>query len=246
MSRLSHLLLDMAAWIAPPHRRQWIAGMRAEADQSTAWAWGAVTTAVGQRLADTMASGLALRLAAGGFVIGVAVSFALFLAMRLPRIEAAAAYTHKAMPVLAAMVLLLLSGGLAVLLSHGVSWLNRYGRTLFALGSLYIGGSLSGAAFMDWHRATAFRQQTALLSTLAGPLFIAAALALLFRRRRLFLITTSGALGLQIVQYGLRLPHLHPLTLPHLAIFFFNACAPGLLMLAATGLLLERKTHVTV
>jgi hypothetical protein len=247
MSRLSRILLDMAARIAPPHRRQWIAGLRVEAamaDRPDAWAWGALTTALGQRLAETVTSGLALRLVAGGFVIGLAACFAIFLIVRIPGIEAASARAHRDLPpvalVLTTVVVLLLSGGLAILLSHGTTWLNRYGRALFALGGLSIGYSLSGAVFMKGHGASAFQQQMALLSTLAGPLFIAAAVALLFRRLRLFLVLASGALGMEIAQYGLEWPRMQTSIL---FIAFFNACAPGLLMLAATGLLVGRKTH---
>ena len=80
MSRtVSTLLLDLAAWIAPPHRRQWIAGLRAEAAQaghSTGWAWGALTTALGQRLADTVASGLALRVCPAGTVLAETMALA--------------------------------------------------------------------------------------------------------------------------------------------------------------------------
>jgi len=246
MSRLSRFLLDLAARIAPAHRREWIAGLRTEAamaERPAAWAWGALTMALGQRLADMVISGLALRLVLGGFVMSVATAFALFLAVRIPDIEAASIRTHQdLLPLtlaLTAFILLLLSGGLAILLSQGTSWLNRYGRALFALGGLYIGCCLGGAAFMISHRATPLQHQMALLSTLAGPLFIAAAASLLFRRPRLFLVAASGALGLQIAQYAAEWPHIDTSIL---FIAFFNACAPGLLMLASGGLLIGRRT----
>jgi len=50
---LADALLDLATWIAPAHRRDWIMGLRAEAavtDDPTAWALGAVSLAVQQRL----------------------------------------------------------------------------------------------------------------------------------------------------------------------------------------------------
>ena len=252
MSRtVATLLLDFAAWIAPPHRRDWIAGLRAEAAVArhpTRWAWGALTTAAGQRLADIVASGLALRLVLGGFVIGVAACFAVFITVRIPDIEAASARTHRdLLPValmLAAIPLVLSSGGLAIVLSRRTSWLNRYGRLLFTLGGLYIGFQLAGAGYESRlrHTATALQHQMATWSAIAGPLFIAAALALLLRRGRLFLVFASGALGMEIAQYGVELPHL-PQGAPA-AIAFFSACAPGLLMLAAFGLLTGRKAPI--
>ena len=247
MSRLSEFLLDMATWIAPQHRRQWIAGLRAEAavaDRPTAWAWGALTTALGQRLIDTVASGLAVRFVLGGFVMSVAIAFAVFVTLRIPGIETTSIHAHRPpLPlilILAACNLLLLSGGLAILLSRGTSWLNHYGRALFALGGLYTGCCLGGAAFAGHsHAVSAFQNQMALLSTLAGPLFIAAAVALLCRRLRLFLVLAGGALAMQITQYGLEWPRMQTSIL---FIAFFNACGPGLLMLSGSGLLIGRRT----
>lgn len=252
MSRtVATVLLDLAACIAPSHRRDWIAGLRAEAavaDHPARWAWGALTTATRQRLADIVASGLALRLALGGFVIGVAACFAIFITVRIPDIEAVSARTHRdLLPVvlmLAAIPLVLSSGGLAIVLSRRTPWVNRYGRLLFTLGGLYVGFKLASAGFESrlWHTATALQHQMATLSAIAGPLFIAAALALLFRRGRLFLVLASGALGMEIAQYGVELPHLPHGALP--AIAFFSACAPGLLMLAAFGLVTGRKAPI--
>jgi len=253
MSRtVSTLLLDLAAWIAPPHRRQWIAGLRAEAAQaghSTGWAWGALTTALGQRLADTVASGLALRLILGGFVIGVAATLAVFITSRLSGIEASAARAgNEKLIVLAllftALILLLLSGGLAILFSAGRPWFNRYGRTLFALFSCLIGWPLVGVLAHEAklpHAVTAYGREQDMLSTVAGALFIAASPMLLFRRGRLFLTLAAGALGIEIAQWGLELPYLSLSQEPMPLIAFCNACMPGLLMVAAIGLLLERR-----
>lgn len=247
---LATLLLDFAARIAPRHRRDWIAGLRAEAgitDHPTAWAWGALTTAIGQRVADTVASGLAARLVMGGFVIGLAACMAITLAIRLPDIEAVAARTHKNLlpPILllGTAVLALASGGLAILISRGTSWFNRYGRLLFAAGGVFTGLKLTSAVFAIAHGldATALQHQTAILSTIAGPFFIAAALALLFRRGPLFLILASGAFGLEVLQYGAELSSLRLPAGPLWFVAFLSACAPGLIMLAASGLLIERK-----
>jgi hypothetical protein len=233
-------LLDAAAWIAPPHRRQWIEGLRAEAAvaaHSTPWAWGALTTALQQRLIDMVVSGQALRLVLSGFVVSVAVSFAVFVAVRFPNMEATAIRMGET-PLLvglvpAAIVFLTLSGGLAILLSAGRPWFNRYGRALFGLGGLYIGFSLAG---------TVLQPQVSISSAISGAFFVGAALALLLRRIRLFLAFASGALALEIAHYAVVLPHRHLDHVTILIVGFFNVCTPGLLLLAGGGLLIPRRT----
>ncbi len=257
MSRtVATLLLDLAAWIAPPHRRSWIAGLRAEtalADHPTGWAWGAMTTALGERLADTVVSGLALRLLLGGFVMSAATGFAVFIGARIPDMQAAAVRGRQDLVpiylILAAIILALLSGGAAIAFSAGRPWFNRYGRLAFALGSLAFGIPVAGALAHEtnrWHAVTAYGHLQNVLSTIAGALLIAAAPALLLRWRPLFLVLAMGAVGIQVAQYALALPYLHlpPGTMPFIG--FFNACAPGLLILAAFGLLIERKTPARI
>jgi hypothetical protein len=244
-------LLDMAMRIAPAHRREWIEGLRAEAGLAAhpaGWAWGAVSTALRERLSDTVVSGLALRGLLGGFVICVAAALALFIGERIPGIEATAVRAHRdlwtilVMP--AGFILLLLSGGLAILFSSGNQWLNRYGRALFGLGGLGIGFTLAWAGYESTlgHTATVLQRQVGMLSAMAGPLFVAAALALVFRRGRLFGVLASGALGMEIAQYGVALSHLHLHQAAVMAVAFFSACAPALLLLAGGGLLVGRRT----
>ncbi len=260
MSRtVSNLLLDLAAWIAPPHRRQWIAGLRAEAAQaghSTGWAWGAVTTALGQRLADTVASGLALRVLLGGFVMAVAAGLAIVfmdqMTNQMPRLEAWAARTHQNLAppllMLAAIPLVLLSGGMAIAFSAGRPWFNRYGRLAFAMGSLAAGVSHVGALTDEGHlrhAVTAYWHQQDILWTIAGILMIAAAPALLFRRQRLFLGLATGMVGIHVAQWVLELPHLNLSYGPAPLVGLFETCAPALLILAASGLLIERRSRVT-
>ena len=257
MSRtVSTLLLDLAAWIAPPHRRPWIAGLRAEAAQaghSTGWAWGALTTALGQRLADTVASGLALRLALGGFVMSVATGFTVFLIEQMPHLEASAARTHQNLAppllMLAAILLALMTGGAAIAFSAGRPWFNRYGRLVFAMESLAAGVSHVGALTDEGHlrhAVTAYWHQQDILATIAGVLLIAAAPALLFRWGRLLPALATGVVGIHIAEWVLERPYLHGLdpTPPFIALFF-NVCIPGLLILAASGLLIERRSNAT-
>lgn len=234
MSRtIATFLLDAAAWITPPHRRQWIEGLRAEAavaEHPTVWAWGALTTAVRQRLADALVSGLALRLVLGGFVIFTAAGSVVFVAVRFPNMEIVAARRSIDLFPLtlafAAFVLLMLSGGLAILFSAGRPWLNRYGRVLFCLGALNSSLNQIATAYgsMHFHRFTHMGE----LATIAGPLFIVAALALLSRRPRLFVLTALGALGMMVSEWGVN-----------------GGVAPALLLLAGGGLLIERRTPVT-
>lgn len=256
MSRtVATFLLNLAAWIAPPHRREWIAGLRAEAaltEHPTGWAWGALSTALGQRLADTIVSGLAARLALGGFVMSVAAGFAVFTVLRIPDMQAAAARGHQTLaPVLmmlAAIILALLSGGAAIAFSAGRPWFNRYGRLAFAAGCLSFGLPLAGALAHEtnrWHPVTAYDHQQNILSTIAGVLLVVAAPALLLRWGRLFLVLATGAVGIEIAQYVLSLPYLHLLPNATPLIALANACLPGLLILAASGLLIDRKRPVS-
>ncbi len=255
MSRtVSTLLLDLAAWIAPTHRRPWIAGLRAEAaivDHPTLWAWGALTTALGQRLADTVASGLIVRLVLGGFVISVATGFAALLMEQMPSLEAAAARAHQnlalILPIFATILLVLATGGMAIAFSAGRPWFNRYGRTLFALFSLFTGQEMVRALTHQsnrWHPVTAYGHLQNVLSTIVGALLIAAAPALLFRWGRPFLVLAAGALSIEIIQWSLELPLSLP-NRPAPLIAFFNCCMPTLLMLSAFGLLLQRRSPAT-
>ncbi len=255
MSRtVATFLLDIAAWIAPSHRREWIAGLRAEAalaEHPTGWAWGALTTALGQRLADTVVSGLALRLVLGGFVMSVAMWFAIFIVLRIPELQAAAARGHQHFApmflMVAAIIAALLSGGAAIAFSAGRPWFNRYGRLAFAAGCLSFGLPLAGALAQKnphGYTITAYGHQQDILSTIAGVLLVVAAPALLLRWRRLFLVLATGAVGIEIAQYVLSLPYLPLLQNATPAVAFANACLPGLLILAASGLLIDRKRPV--
>ena len=243
---IATLLLDLAAWIAPPRRRPWIAGMRAEAaltPQPLAWAGGALTTALQQRMTDMIASRFAPRLLLGGFVLLTAAGTTPFFAATLrmaaephtdPHLTAELATTFVALIVVA---LLLVSGGLAVILAHPASIFERYGRWLFGLGGIGMGLMQGIAGYDSFVRG---HGPAAALALLAAPLFIAAATGLLLRRPRLFALPAMAAFGVELSQLALEWPRLPVHGLTDYTGAFFGACLPALLLLAATGLLLDR------
>ncbi len=98
------------------------------------------------------------------------------------------------------------------------------------MASLAAGAPNAGAVANEAHprhAVTADWHQQDILSTIAGSLMIAAAPALLFRGRRLFLALATGVVGIRIAQWALERPHLN---LPHGTpplVDLLNACLPG-------------------
>ena len=256
--KLAVFLLDAAAWIAPVHRRDWIAGLRAETEFSprpVAWARGALLTALQQRMIDMLNSRQALRLLLGAFVIATAAFMVPFLGFMIHWAQTQVMDARNARHLVlgfvfvSAVVLLLSSGGLAIIFSTGRSRFNRYGRGLFSIGGLFMGVSLPYFAylgFMRFHKLTVPPAPVSALSLIAAPLFVAAAVALLWRRTRLFVPLATAALGLEVAQFAMQWPSLPVHEAADYVRGFFGACLPGLLMLAATGLLLERKTPASL
>jgi len=250
-SNLVKSLLDFAEWVAPAHRRGWIDALRAEAEVTPAplaWACGAVSTALRQRLADALVTGEAARLAGGGFILFVAAGFAVFIAVRVPNMLAIANARHMdVLPELlatGAFIGLLFTGGVAILMSGGRPWINRYGRLLFAFNAAWFGLNLiQGPYRRAGHAATALQHQMAWLNQITGPFYIAAAMALAFRWPRLFLPLALGALFMQVAsclwQWGNEPPHLPDLTT--LATALFVVTANALMLLAAGGLIAGPK-----
>ncbi len=226
MSRkFNAFLLDIATRIAPKRCRDWIEGIRAEtamADRPMSWAWGAVSTALHQRIADTLSSGLALRIILGGYILFTLVRFTVYVRLLISHpIGNSVVVTGMFLPMAVAGVMLL-SGGLAILFSPGRPWFNRYGRAVFALGALAM---CLGTIDVPRHFHPRFHSFVHEIALVATALLIIAALAQLFRRPRLFVLSVLGVFGLLILQgWGI-----------------YQTVDPALLLLTGTGLLVGPK-----
>jgi len=250
---LSDTLFRLARRIAPDHRKAWIDAMKTEAAQAgnrTGWAAGAITTASRERLIDLTISGALPRALGGAFVMGTGLASLPFLVRILILIQD----RHVDAPDRgnATVSLVLICTVMAGLIATGVAIMvagkNRPARiaakTIVVLMTVGLGSLLTwlgGHSIQAHNPLSPFQQEMTWWTLATGPALLIAAAAMALRRPRLFLAAAMAALGAQTGQWLLELSH-HAVTgMVPSALAFYSACLPALLMLAATGLLINPR-----
>jgi len=253
---LSDTLFRLARRVAPDHRKAWIDAMKTEAAQAgnrTGWAVGAITTASRERLIDLTTSGALPRALGGAFVMGTGLAALPFLVDVLTFVGSHHIYDRNPGDVLTslAFICVIIAGLIATGVAIMVAGRNRPARiaasAIVVLMATGVGCLLTwsgGLGMQSRSHLTLVQQQMMGWTLLAGPALLVAAAAMLLKRPRLFVTAALVGLGAQAGQWLVGLSHYYVAGVIPATIAFASSCLPALLMLAATGLLINPRRAI--